>query len=583
MVGSSLAKGFVDLTLNTKGLSQGMGSVTRALQPLGSAIKAGMVAGAAGFGLLAAGITKSIFAASELEETLSKFRTVFGPLSGEAEAWVDTTSKAVNRSRVDILRYMGTLQDTFVPFGFARDKASDLAKAVTTLGIDLASFNNISDDEAVQALTSALIGNGEAVRRFGIVLSEATLSAELLRMGVEGGTRAATEQEKVMARLAIIMRMTKDAQGDAVRTAGSFANQWKGLQAALTQAAADIGNEFLPMATSLVTWAREAAATMANWAVEIIRVGKTFLDIAEPIGRVLWEILAGGLEEVSSWFDSGSESVFTWGESLAITVASAAVAMSEFVDGVVFWFKDKIPATLARWVTGLGVHIGIAVDLWTAYMKDVGGMFVNLGDNIWEFLKAVGEWITGGEFNFDWKPLIDGNMQQAIADAENKLAAWDAVKSSMDPERTDSERTRKLRDAMAEVEKAAQKAAADRAAKANAKEKKDTPPWMRALLGLDSTTIGDTITAGGEAATGAAGAAAAAGVGTGGGLGTAALGDALKAFQAAQFDADNAAPKRTAEATEELVTVAERQVTLLEKLAGRGNGELTTTYVLGRS
>jgi hypothetical protein len=91
----------------------------------------------------------------------------------------------------------------------------------------MASFNNESEANVIRDLQSALVGNHETVRKYGVIITQATLDQELLNTGIEGGIREATEQEKVMARMNIILKGTTDAQGDAARTAGSFANSIK--------------------------------------------------------------------------------------------------------------------------------------------------------------------------------------------------------------------------------------------------------------------------------------------------------------------------------------------------------------------
>lgn len=168
-------------------------------------------------------------AASDAEELNSQFEAVFRNLTGEARDWADAHARLVGRSTLDIQQYMATLQDTFVPLGFAREQAFEFSRILTQLGVDLASFKNAAEPETIDLLTSAIVGNHEAVRRFGVVITESTLKQELLSAGIKGGTLAATEQQKVMARLRIILRSTADAQGDAARTADQHANQVRAL------------------------------------------------------------------------------------------------------------------------------------------------------------------------------------------------------------------------------------------------------------------------------------------------------------------------------------------------------------------
>ena len=104
----------------------------------------------------------------------------------------------------------------------------------------------------MEAFQSALVGNHETVRRFGVVITEATLNQELMRMGIEKGSKAATNVQKVQARLNLITRGTADAHGDAARTADSFANRTRALKADLNELAGELGTILLPAVTQIV-------------------------------------------------------------------------------------------------------------------------------------------------------------------------------------------------------------------------------------------------------------------------------------------------------------------------------------------
>jgi hypothetical protein len=145
--------------------------------------------------------------------------------------------------------------------GFARDEAAKLSQQMVQLGVDLGSFNNMADADVIRDLTSAMIGNHETVRKFGVLITEATLKQELLNMGLGDGVKEATNQQKALARLNIIMNSTTDAQGDAIRTSESFANQMKGLSAALRDLRVEFGNEIIPVLKESFIPALEDAMT----------------------------------------------------------------------------------------------------------------------------------------------------------------------------------------------------------------------------------------------------------------------------------------------------------------------------------
>jgi len=235
--------------------------------------------------------TAMVTAASDAEETRSKFDTVFRDLASSTREWAETTATAVKRSSLDLESYLATLQDTFVPMGFARDEAAKLSQQMVQLGVDLGSFNNMADADVIRDLTSAMIGNHETVRKFGVLITEATLKQELLNMGLGDGAGEATNQQKALARLNIIMNSTTDAQGDAIRTSESFANQMKGLNAALRDLRVEFGNEIIPvLKESFIPALEDAMARIRSMPEEAKRNTLQMGAFAAVIPLVTWAL-----------------------------------------------------------------------------------------------------------------------------------------------------------------------------------------------------------------------------------------------------------------------------------------------------
>ena len=217
---------------------------------MGTAVKAAL--GVAAVGIIGRFIAANVKLASSVEEMQSKSSVVFGQFVGDVRKDLEEFGNAVGRSTFELEGMASSVQDTFVPLGFARGEAADLSVALTKLAVDVASFNNASDTETMQAFQSALVGNHEAVRRFGIVITEAELKAELFRMGITKNANEVDAATKVQARLNLIMAGTTDAQGDAERTADSFANRSKALSAALDELAVKVLTPLLPILADFV-------------------------------------------------------------------------------------------------------------------------------------------------------------------------------------------------------------------------------------------------------------------------------------------------------------------------------------------
>ena len=193
-----------------------------------------------------------IMMASSVEEMQAKSSVVFGRFVSSVRKELEIFGDNVGRSTEELERMASSIQDTFVPMGFARGEASKLSAQLTKLAVDVASFNNASDVDTMMAFQSALVGNHETVRRFGVVITEATLKQELLRMGINKASTEVTNAEKVQARLNLIIAGTSDAQGDAERTSDSFANSMKALNAEFQEFMVEAVTPLLPALSKII-------------------------------------------------------------------------------------------------------------------------------------------------------------------------------------------------------------------------------------------------------------------------------------------------------------------------------------------
>jgi hypothetical protein len=238
-----------NVSKSTKRMSGSFGKLGKAMKVLAAAVivRQGVIAGQAMINL-----------ASDIEEMQGKSKVVFGKFRTDVVKELEAFGNSVGRSTHELEGMAATVQDTFVPMGFARGEAAKLSVAMTKLAVDTASFNNANDTDTIRAFQSALVGNHETVRRFGVVITEATLNQELLNMGIEGGAKAASNAEKVQARLNLITKGVSDAQGDALRTAGSYANSMRGLKSEFAELAGAIGTVFLPVVTETINLLKRA-------------------------------------------------------------------------------------------------------------------------------------------------------------------------------------------------------------------------------------------------------------------------------------------------------------------------------------
>lgn len=223
-----------------------MEKISRGLLSVGSAM---LAAGTS----IATPLALSVKAASDADETLNRFNALFADSADTVRAWADTHADAVGRSRSEMLDGLSSFQGFFKGMGFGNDEAAEMSKTLQALSIDFASFNNLTDAEAMQRFIAAMSGSGEVLDRFGINVKAAALDIKLLEMGFPTVSKGATEAQKALARYHIIFETmkTQGAVGDATKTAGSFANRLKALKGSVSNAAVSIGQALLPTVTKI--------------------------------------------------------------------------------------------------------------------------------------------------------------------------------------------------------------------------------------------------------------------------------------------------------------------------------------------
>lgn len=243
------------------------GRTDKTMGALGKGFKVGVgvAAAAAAVGVVAVGtaLGKSVKAGSDAQEMLSKFNTVFADTSGTAEqvtAEMDAFARQSGRNKYALREMAAGFGDILKPMGFSVEQAGDLSTEMTQLAIDLGSFNNMNPEEAFERLSGTLIGNHENALAFGVIINEATLKEELAAMGADKLTGSLLEQAKVQARINLLMRGTTDAQGDAIKTSGSWANQMLRLKSSFQEVQTEMGLKLLPVLTPFLEMANTLAA-----------------------------------------------------------------------------------------------------------------------------------------------------------------------------------------------------------------------------------------------------------------------------------------------------------------------------------
>lgn len=268
---------------------------------------------------------ESLEAASRAQELTAKFNVVFGKSAPQATAALEEFGDTVHRSNLDLQEMAADTQNVIVAVGVAREEAADYSVELVKLAVDVAAFNNAQDADVLNAFNSALVGNHIAAKKYGIIINDAALEAELFKMGVEGGTKAASNAQKVQARYNIIMNATADSHGAAAREADSYTNVTKGLEAAILDLKVAVGDQLLPTMTKYKGTVTEiieritdqiVTAQLLKEATDLGAISQDELNEVVMVGNHVYGITAERLEELIAKYNEENGIIEETAESI---------------------------------------------------------------------------------------------------------------------------------------------------------------------------------------------------------------------------------------------------------------------------
>ena len=195
----------------------------------------------------------SVDAFADLGETLSKAEVIFGDATSSIVEFGDQAAESMGQSKQAAIAAASDFAIFGGAAGLAGQDLATFSTDLTMLASDLASFSNTTPEEAVLALGAALRGESEPIRRYGVLLDDATLKARALEMGIYDGSGALSQQQRVLAANAEIFAQTGLAQGDFARTSDSLSNSQKTLAAQFADMQVQVGQALAPAMQTAVS------------------------------------------------------------------------------------------------------------------------------------------------------------------------------------------------------------------------------------------------------------------------------------------------------------------------------------------
>jgi len=191
--------------------------------------------------------------ASELQEVQGKFDVVFAGQRAEAEKWGKTLVGSYAMSTIEAKKYLSSVQDLLVPMGMSSVSAGKLSNEIVKLAADLGSFNDLPTEQVMLNIQSALTGEYQVMRKYGVVLNATIVQQKAMTMGMADTVDELTAGQKAQAAYALMVEGSTAALGDMERTMDSAANQEKQQKALLTDISTLLGQAILPYYQEMIT------------------------------------------------------------------------------------------------------------------------------------------------------------------------------------------------------------------------------------------------------------------------------------------------------------------------------------------
>lgn len=259
--------------------------------------------------------SEAIKLGSDLNEVQNVVDVAFPKMSKQVDEFAKSAMYASGLSETMAKRYTGTFGAMSKAFGFSEQQAYEMSTALTSLAGDVASFYNISQDEAYTKLKSVFTGETETLKDLGVVMTQTALDAYAMANGFGKTTAEMSEAEKVALRFAFVQSQLALASGDFARTSDSWANQVRIMKLQFQSFMASVGQGLINLFTPVIQ--------VLNFLLsKLLTVGNAF--------RALTELLTGKKSQAGGGIQETADAV----GNLADNMQGAGGGAGDMADAV---------------------------------------------------------------------------------------------------------------------------------------------------------------------------------------------------------------------------------------------------------
>lgn len=212
---------------------------------------------------------------SDLQEVQNIVDVAFPHMTAQIDKFAKSAATNFGLSEAMAKRYSAMFGTMATQFGFSESAAYDMGTTLAGLAGDVASFYDMTQDEAYTKLKAVFSGETEVLKDIGVVMTQNALDAYAMANGFGKTTQAMSEAEKVALRYQFVQQQLSLAQGDFIRTSDGWANQVRILKLQFDSLKASIGQGLINLFTPVL----KAINTVLGHLTTLANAFKSFTEL----------------------------------------------------------------------------------------------------------------------------------------------------------------------------------------------------------------------------------------------------------------------------------------------------------------
>jgi phage-related protein len=297
------------------------------------------------------------------------------------------------------------------------------SKGLTMLAADFSSLANMDLKDVMENFRSGLVGQSEALYKYGIDITDATLKQYALANGIKKSTSEMSQGEKMQLRLLAILDQSKVAYGDLANTLSGVSNQYRMLKQQVANLSRIIGNLFIPMLQAVLPYLNGV----------VIALQRFFTWIGNLMG-IKWDNLMDGIS--NGYTDTGLEALNQDADNVTDALEDASKAASKLKKTIHSYDEIHVATDNTKDDTSIGGSGGIDLSgaiadaladyesAWNDALSKMENKAGEIADRISSFFKGI--WTAIEPFRAALQNLWDNGL--------SKLGnfSWTALKDFYD-------------------------------------------------------------------------------------------------------------------------------------------------------